>query len=329
MLVMRRGEIALLLLLLSACHASDKGSLTELLDAAHELRAEGLLDQAAAAYRAAVEKHPDRAEPRFFLGLTARTLDQLDEALDHYHAALSLAPKMAEAHMNVASIYSSTDEQHEQALGHYKTALELREWSPTVRSNAEFNVALALQALGRESEAVGALRRCLTLQPAFEPAVELLNDMLGMDVPVDVHGGGDSSANHNSNGDRDQLLNVVASRDGGVATTALESASEAQYPDSSAAAEGSAAHGRSRCAWETELHPAEHRGTSNLDRLRASALDLERAVQQARLELSQTYPGTRSDASEAAIGLPRDDAIMLAELVSSLGALLAQSYQRR
>ena len=162
-------------LLLTSVGASD--DLSEYLSTASEMRRSNRLTEAEAVYRSAVQAFPSRAEPWFFIGLQKRATDRPLEALAAYRAALRLTPGMGEAHMNAASLLS-THERPEEALHHYGHALTARKWDARVESHAEYNSALALQQLGRPTDAIiAALRRSLQLTPDFEPSVELLQEV--------------------------------------------------------------------------------------------------------------------------------------------------------
>ena len=108
----------------------------------------------------------------------------------HYQAALELSPQLAEAHMNVASLLSQVPGREQEALDHYTQALELREWSPELAAQAQYNSGICLFNLLRISEARAAVERTLALTPNFEPALELLEQI---DAEL-AEGGGDAAA---------------------------------------------------------------------------------------------------------------------------------------
>ena len=64
------------------------------------LHAQGRLEEALAAYRAALQLKPDYAEAHNNLGTTLKAQGRLEEALDAYRAALQLKPDYTEAHSN-------------------------------------------------------------------------------------------------------------------------------------------------------------------------------------------------------------------------------------
>ena len=91
--------------------------------------------------------------------------------------------------MNVASLLSAEEERPEEALAHYRHALALRTWPEMTAAHAEYNAALALQALGRVSSALTTVRRSLALAPGFEPALELLAELEGDGAGSNVEAG--------------------------------------------------------------------------------------------------------------------------------------------
>ena len=129
-------------------------SLSAALARGDELRQAGALDEAEAVYAAAAAMQPARAEPRFFLGMTARAGGRTDEAMAQYEAALRLAPQTAEAHMNLASVLSTLEERDAEALLHYEQALALREWPDALAAQAEYNSAISLSGVERAEEVV-------------------------------------------------------------------------------------------------------------------------------------------------------------------------------
>ena len=67
----------------------------------NELLAQGRLDEAIAAYRAAVEAEPRLAEAHHNLGVALRSRGDLGDALREFLIAVQLEPELAEGHRNV------------------------------------------------------------------------------------------------------------------------------------------------------------------------------------------------------------------------------------
>ena len=182
---MKRTLLLLPLLALDAASAAKKSkskaakadSLSSALARGDEFRQKADYKGAEQAYRAAAKLEPTRAEPHFFLGMTARAAGRTDDAMAHYEQALALSPQLAEAHMNVASLLSQMPGREEEALEHYAKALELREWPLDLAAQAEYNSGICLYNLGRTEEARVALERAIGQAPTFAPARELLEQI--------------------------------------------------------------------------------------------------------------------------------------------------------
>jgi len=295
-------------LLFLAALASYAGARQPSLEAADVLRKDGALEEAASMYRKYSLQHPDSHEAFFFLGLTLRAAERPDEALSLYRKALVLAPRLAEAYMNAASIYSTMESRAYEAYSSYRHALQLREWSPVVHAHAEFNSALALQDLDRGTEAISALRRSQELQPSFEPAIALLNELLpsGTDER--------NSENLSANG---TLPPQKASSD-----SFDESHATARSSDTAAPAD------KHRCTWREPTHGGTWEETqpasalSNPTPLHAAIVNLQSEVRLALAEPAQsedTSPFKRLAPAEVAAA---------ADLVSDLGKLLSRSVRR-
>ena len=312
--------LSVLLFSSAAARPDQSEALAASLSVADALRKAGAFEEAHSKYREAAKEHPFRHEPLFYLGLTARSLDRPREALKYYEAALALMPNLAEAHMNIASVWSTLDDHPEEALTHYRSALRLKEWPPGLEAHAEFNSALALQALDRETEAISALRRCQQLSPSFEPATELLEELLGTTA---------------------------------AASPAMETPL-AEQPAETAEADDRPSDGRraGRCMWDSRgVDPDESaargarewsaprprpvltctaRSPSNLAQLHEALEALHRQVRAALAEqkLHEKLSVAESVGETQAVSLPSETAGLVAELVSDLGSLLARSIPR-
>lgn len=314
------GLLCVLLFSSAAARPDQSEALAASLSVADALRKAEAFEEAHSKYREAAREHPFRHEPLFYLGLTARSLDRPREALKYYEAALALMPNLAEAHMNIASVWSTLEDHPEEALAHYRSALRLKEWPPGLEAHAEFNSALALQALDRETEAISALRRCQQLSPSFEPATELLEELLGTTA---------------------------------AASPAMETPL-AEQPAEAAEADDRPSDGRraKRCTWDSRgVDPDESaargarewsascprpvltrtaRSPSNLAQLHEALEALHRQVRAALAEqkLHEKLSVAESVGETQAVSLPSETAGLVAELVSDLGGLLARSIPR-
>lgn len=114
--------------------------------------------------------HTARADPRHwaarnFLGNLAKSRGNLDEALEHYRAAVRLEPRYAAGHNNLGGALAALG-RDEEALRHYAEAARLSPRHPVV----QYNAAVSLAKLGRTREAAAALRAELKNDPDSKPA---------------------------------------------------------------------------------------------------------------------------------------------------------------
>ena len=89
-----------------------------------------------------------------------READAPEEAAVAYRKALELDPALADAHVNLGRLLHEHGEAA-AAEAHYREALALRPRDAT----AAFNLGVALEDLGREKEALAAYQRALELDP--------------------------------------------------------------------------------------------------------------------------------------------------------------------
>ena len=118
------------------------------------------LDQAAQAYRKAVEAAPDWVEARINLGTAMYQLGQMDEALEHFSAAVAFEPDNALAEFNLGCVLEQLGKTPE-AISHLSRAVELL---PSL-ADAHLNLALAYEKIGQGNNAL----RHLSLYVRYEP----------------------------------------------------------------------------------------------------------------------------------------------------------------
>jgi len=118
------------------------------------------LDQAAQAYRKAVEAAPEWVEARINLGTAMYQLGRMEEAHEHFLLAVKLEPENALAEFNLGCVLEQLGKTAE-AISHLCRAVEL---VPSM-ADAHLNLALAYEKNG---EAHNALRH-LSLYVRYEP----------------------------------------------------------------------------------------------------------------------------------------------------------------
>ena len=120
-----------------------------------------LLALAAACRHVPTEKELQGAQIHYDLGVHAQSSNDVQGALAEFEQALATDPNFAEAHNAIAILLHVAFKRPEEAVPHYKRALEIR---PTF-SEAKTNLANVYLDLGRYDEAIALYQ-------------EALNDML-------------------------------------------------------------------------------------------------------------------------------------------------------
>ena len=133
----------------------------------------GDLRSAIARASAAVERHPDRPEPRMLLGLAYRADEQYDRSIEQLSAVVRLSPADDLARQALADVLvlARRPADAEQVL------LAAIDAIPDA-GGAHYQLALVFQSLGRNSDAIRELERAA----AFAPVVgqDHLYDTLGV-----------------------------------------------------------------------------------------------------------------------------------------------------
>ena len=116
------------------------------------------VEEAAAAYRKAIEANPNASGALVNLGTIAFRMRRMKEAADYYSRATQADPQYPLAHFNLANLY---DEQgaFEDARRHYQEAIRL---SPRY-ADAYFNLALLCERNSEVLQAIGYWQSYLKL----------------------------------------------------------------------------------------------------------------------------------------------------------------------
>jgi tetratricopeptide (TPR) repeat protein len=118
------------------------------------------IDQAAEAYRKAVDAAPDWVEARINLGTSMYQLGRMDEALEHFSRAVRLEPENALAEFNLGCVLEQLGKTAEAIL-HLARAVEL---TPAL-ADAHLNLALAYEKCGQAQNALRHLNQYLRYEP--------------------------------------------------------------------------------------------------------------------------------------------------------------------
>ena len=149
-------------------------------------------------YEQALRIKPDYAEAHNNLGIALAQTGKIEEAIAHYEQALRIKPDYAEAHNNLGIALAQTGKsrshrtlragatdqarfrrgarqpgdrlgaggQDTEAIGQYEQALRIK---PDY-VEAHYNLALALEKMGRTPEAIEHYQQALKLRPDDIPA---------------------------------------------------------------------------------------------------------------------------------------------------------------
>ncbi|MCK4409170.1 MAG: tetratricopeptide repeat protein [Candidatus Eisenbacteria sp.] len=132
----------------------------------------------------AIKNSPGAWEPHMWLGRTYAETDKLDEASEHLHAALDLAPdeKATSECRNAIAYYTQMFRnegnskmeaaQYEMALAEYEKALVIDPHN----ANSLVNLGAAYQNLGDYDAAISAYEEAQALDPDSESILEYLLD---------------------------------------------------------------------------------------------------------------------------------------------------------
>ena len=120
---------------------------------------------AEAAYRAALQLDPKRAEVHANLGLLLQGQGRLEEAEEHYRSAVAGNPRQAQIHMNFASLLAAR-QRFAEAEAAYRRALALSPQLPGAWSN----LGVLLACVHREQAAEHCHRRAMRIDPHYRNA---------------------------------------------------------------------------------------------------------------------------------------------------------------
>ena len=129
------------------------------------LQEQGRLDEALAAFDAALTLDPDYAEAQFNRGVVLQHQGRLDAAIEAYKQSLRLRPDYIEAATNMGIAL--------QEMGRLGEAAAAFEHAAKLRPDAagpHNNLGIALLAGGQAAEAVAAFQRALALKPDYAEA---------------------------------------------------------------------------------------------------------------------------------------------------------------
>src|SRR5689334_2027651 len=132
------------------------------LQPAIDLQRQGRLSEAEAACRRIVAVHPKNAGAFHLLGNIALQRGQVDQAIQMFYKAVTLAPDTPQFRVNLAAVLGQAGRPSE-AVPHLAHALRLKGDAPELHNN----MGAILEALDRLPEALSSLRNALRLRPDY------------------------------------------------------------------------------------------------------------------------------------------------------------------
>ncbi len=136
-------------------------------------------DEAAAAYRQAIELAPDNLGAHCNLGVMLRRSGQFEEAVAACRQALALDQRLPEVHLNLGKALVAL-ERYEEAVTAHREAIRLRPG----HASAYKSLGMLLYRLNRSEEAADLFRRWLEQDPANPVARHLLAAHSGRAAPA-------------------------------------------------------------------------------------------------------------------------------------------------
>ncbi len=136
----------------------------------------------------AIDLNPNLIEARINMGASLAARNKLDQAVEHYYAALQVNPKVAAAHEFAGAHFNlgnalTRQGKLDKAIAHYSEALRIRPDD----AEAHNNLGIALATKGETSDALAHFREALRIRPDFEDAKKNLLTFHKAGEPVNVH----------------------------------------------------------------------------------------------------------------------------------------------
>lgn len=91
----------------------------------NELRKEGRLEEAVAAYQESINRNPNAAVVHYNLGLIYKNLRRYEEAASTLETAVKMEPENLDAHLALGNVYNFL-ERWEEAIGHLNLIVHRR-----------------------------------------------------------------------------------------------------------------------------------------------------------------------------------------------------------
>jgi tetratricopeptide (TPR) repeat protein len=152
--------------------ASEQGA-TRLIDAGHELEAQGSLDAAMQCYLDAIRLAPNPARAHLNRGNVLLLKGDLEGALQAFRTAIQHKPDYAGAYYNIGNALLGNG-QFDDAAANYRSALEIQ----PVYAEVHCSLGVALKELGQPDDAIASFRAALQINPDLVEAHLNLGSLL-------------------------------------------------------------------------------------------------------------------------------------------------------
>lgn len=129
------------------------------------LQRQGKLDEAIAAYQAALRLNPRLAPVYLNLGAALAKQGKLEDAIAAYQTAIEINPKLAAAHYNLGNALAQKG-QLDAAIAAYQAALQI---NPNY-AKVYYNLGNVLAQQGKREEAIAQWREAVRINPDFAEA---------------------------------------------------------------------------------------------------------------------------------------------------------------
>ena len=116
-------------------------------------------------YTATLQENPGCWMAHYNLGIVLSAKGETEQAIGHYRRAVDLRPGYAEAHYNLGRLLVERG-QFDDAIAHYKKAAAI---NPT-DAETQNNLGVTLFGIGRADEAITHYRKALEIQPDYAEA---------------------------------------------------------------------------------------------------------------------------------------------------------------
>ena len=140
----------------------------------HQMRGE--LEAAVAAYRKSIESYPT-AEAHTFLGWAYSFQGNIDEAIRQCHIAIEVDPDFGNPYNDIGA-YLIEKGEYDEAIPWLSKAMQAKRYEP--RHYPHINLSRVWVRKGKYPDAIGELRKALTLDPDNTGARRELHRLIGM-----------------------------------------------------------------------------------------------------------------------------------------------------